>query len=232
MKQQARTLAIGLSLAALAVGGTAVWADQHMDGHHMGDHSGMMGDTNGDGTITRAEAQARAQQMFAMMDANKDGKLDQADRDARMNAMFDRLDTDKNGQISRAEFAAAHSGPGGMHEGMDHGAMGGSGMMDGPGHEGMMEHGRGHHGGSMGAGMMGPGMMMAMADANKDGAVTQAEFMAAAMQRFDRADANKDGKVTKEERRSAWQAMREQMRARMGTPAAPASPPPAAPATK
>jgi hypothetical protein len=88
-------------------------------------------------------------------------------------------------------------------------------MRDGAGHEGGMggerHHGRmGRHGGGMGM------MMMHMADANKDNAVSQAEFTAAALQRFDRADANKDGQVTKEERQAARTAMHSQMRQRMG----------------
>ena len=59
-----------------------------------------------------------------------------------------------------------------------------------------------------------------MADTDKDGAVTQAEFTAAALTGFDRLDANKDGQVTKKERQAARKAMREQWRAkRQGAPA-------------
>lgn len=159
--------------------------------------------TRGDGVSTRAEAQAKAQEHFARMDANKDGKLDQADRAAHRTAMFDRIDADKNGQISRGEFDAMHQ------RGPEAGDDRGSG-----------KHrwgGRGHHGGGM--------MMGRMADADRDGAVTQAEFTQAAMQRFDRADTNKDGTVTQEERRAARQAMHEQMREhwqnRADAPAAP-----------
>ena len=151
----------------------------------------------GDGVTTRAEAQAKAQARFTRMDANKDGKLDQADRAARRAAMFDRIDADKNGQISRAEFDA-------MHQRGPHAAKA-DGAERGPG-----KHrwgGRGHHRGGM-------KMMGRMADADKDGAVTQAEFTTAALQRFDRTDADKDGTVTKEERRAARQAMREQRRER------------------
>jgi hypothetical protein len=67
-------------------------------------------------------------------------------------------------------------------------------------------------------------MMGRMADANKDGAVSQAEFTQAALQRFDQADANKDGKVTRDERQAARRAMREHWQHRMGEPAAPATP--------
>lgn len=153
--------------------------------------------TRGDGVQTRAEVQTRTAERFARMDANKDGKLDQADREARRSAMFDRIDTDKNGQISRAEFSAKPQRPEGVAKGPD-----------GANADGGRKHhrwgGRGHHGGMM---------MGRMADANKDGAVTQAEFTAAALQRFDATDANKDGRVTKEERQAARKAMREQWQA-------------------
>ena len=69
---------------------------------------GKMGDADGNGVLTRAEAQAAATQMFAKMDANGDGKLDATDRAAKraeMQAkMFERLDANKDGNISRAEW--------------------------------------------------------------------------------------------------------------------------------
>lgn len=163
--------------------------------------------SRGDGVTTRAEAQTRSAAMFARMDANKDGKIDQGDREARRSAMFDRIDTDKNGQISRAEFSAKPQRP--------------EGIAKGPGGEGRKHHrwggrGRGHDGGMM---------MGRMADANKDGAVTQAEFTTAALQRFDATDANKDGTVTKEERQAHRKAMREQWQAKRDAakPATPAN---------
>jgi streptogramin lyase len=54
-------------------------------------------------------------------------------------------------------------------------------------------------------------MLMHMADADKDGSVTQAELASAALAHFDKTDANKDGQVTRDERRAARQQMREQM---------------------
>ena len=41
---------------------------------------GARGDADANGTLTRAEAQAHANEMFARMDANKDGRLDASDR--------------------------------------------------------------------------------------------------------------------------------------------------------
>ena len=173
---------------------------------------------NGDGTITRAEAQTQVAARFAKADANGDGVLNEADKTARMGRMFDTMDTDKNGSISRAEFTTAHSGMGmgmdhGEHKGMDHGKMGGDHKMGGPG--------MGGH--RMGMGGGGAGMMLKMADANNDGAVTRDEAMAAALKHFDAMDANKDGQVTKAERQAAMQKMGARMKAHGAMP----PPPPA-----
>ena len=64
---------IGLSLVALAAGGVAI--AQPMGGPGRDPMAGK--------TVTRAEAQTRAAEMFARMDANKDGKLDKAEWQAR-----------------------------------------------------------------------------------------------------------------------------------------------------
>lgn len=178
---------------------------------------GGKGDTDGHGTVSRAEAQAHATQMFARMDANKDGKIDPADRAAqhaeRQAKMFAAIDADSNGSISKAEWdqhgadraakraerGAKRADAGEAGEGKRHG-------MRGPGKRG------GHHGMR--------GGMMAKADTNGDKAISQAEFQTAALARFDASDANKDGQVTAEERqaqRGAWRAKR------AAPPAAPAS---------
>lgn len=177
-------LALAFSITALAIGGVALAEAPK---------TGGMGN---DRTVTRAEALERSGRMFERMDANKDGKLDAADREARRIAAFDRIDANKDGMVSRAEFSAPRQAMGGERQGMGN-------------HQGMRGHGmRGHgmHGG-MGRGMM----MMRMADANRDGAVTQAEFTAAATTRFDRTDSNRDGQITPAERQAARAAMRERM---------------------
>lgn len=175
-------LLTGLALS-IAAGGAAYAVENQMD------------------TVTRAEAQTKAGERFARMDANKDGKLDAADRTARQAAMFDMIDTNKDGQISRAEFDAHRAA-----------------RMDGdrPDRPDMDGHDKDRKGDRMGHGRrrgdrMGmDGMRMgAMADANKDGAVTQAEFVAAALSRFDRADTDKNGSLTTTERRAARTAMRQ-----------------------
>ena len=197
-----KKVTLALTAAALVVGTTtagAVYAGQHGGMH--GKHA-MMADPFGDATITRADAQAKAAEMFAKHDLNRDGKLDPADRAVRIAEHFDKMDTNHDGTISKQEFITAHE-----HEG--HG---------GPDHDG-------HGPGAMGSGKMGHGMMqhgMKAMDANGDRTITRDEFIGGALKRFDEADANRDGKLTKEERRTAMRAQMHERRAAMhGAMAAP-----------
>jgi Ca2+-binding EF-hand superfamily protein len=178
-----------------------------------------MGDANKDGVLTRAEAEAHAKAMFVKLDVNKDGKLDQADRAARhaekRAQMFDRLDVNKDGSISKAEWDQADAAR--QAKRAEWKAKRGE-RAGAPGNGAERHAMRGHHGGKRGGhgGHGGPGGWM-KADANGDKAISQAEFVAGALARFDRMDANKDGKVTAEER----QAMRQTMRDKRGAPPAP-----------
>lgn len=137
-------------------------------------------DPLGDKTVTRAEFIARHGEMFDKMDTNRDGKLDSADRAAHMAQRFDTADADNNGSLSRDEFGAAHA----------RGPKGNDTARDGK----RMRHGGGH-----GMGIM----MIRMADTNKDGSVTRAEFLAGASQHFGMIDANKDGALSAAERKAA-----------------------------
>jgi len=174
------------------------------------------GGADRDAVQTRADAQAKAAQMFARMDANKDGKLDAADRAAqhaeRQAEMFASLDADGNGSISKAEWDKH-----GADRAAKRAERGEKRADAGEAGEGKRHHGmRGGHGKRGGH----RGMMMGKADTNGDKAVSQAEFQTAALARFDAADANKDGQVTPEERqaqRGAWRAKRG------AAPAAPAN---------
>ena len=85
---------------------------KRMGGMHGGKGMAQM-DTDGDGRISRAEAQAAASRFaerFDAMDANKDGYLDRSDMQARMAerraAFFAAADANKDGHLSREEFAA------------------------------------------------------------------------------------------------------------------------------
>jgi Ca2+-binding EF-hand superfamily protein len=140
------------------------------------------------GDVTRAQAQATAAEHFAKMDANGDGKLDTADRAARQAKVFDRIDADGNGAISREEFAAMHG------QGGERGQrMGG-------------EHKRGHR--AMRGGFGGRMGLAKAADANNDGAISQAEFTAGALKMFDALDTDKNGTVTQAERQASREAMK------------------------
>lgn len=201
-----KTLIAGAALAAMLSGTIAI--AQPAPGKMRGP------DANQDGVITQAEVRTQAQTMFARMDVNKDGKIDKADREARMAERFKKLDTDGSGEVSLAEMTAAReareakraermsmraeAGKG------EPGARQGGKWRGGPG-KGM----RGGHGGGMRGGMM-------RMDANKDGAITLAEFEAGALERFKRQDTNNDGQVTKAEREAAREAMKQRWQEKRG----------------
>lgn len=161
------------------------------------------------GPTTRVELQQKLDQKFAEIDTNKDGAITKAEADAHRETMkkkwaekrterraerFSAMDADKNGQISKSEYDAA---------GAARAQKWADARKDSEGRRGMMRH----HG--MGHGMK-HGDMFARLDANTDGKVTKAEFSAKPLAMFDKADANKDGTVTPEERKAAWEQMRSQ----------------------
>lgn len=149
-------------------------------------------DLNGDGIVTRAEATAAADTMFARVDKNRDGKISADERPGRRGAMagdmtqqqfrerflqrFDRADANKDGRLDQSERQNMGTKRGDRRGGMAH------------------RGGAGHRGGM--------GMMM-HADANRDGILTKAEALAAAGAMFDRVDSNKDGRVDQAERDAA-----------------------------
>jgi hypothetical protein len=64
-------------------------------------------DGNGDGTITKAEAQSALEEQFQRMDADHNGVLSKEEFvNARM-AVIERLDSDGDGQITRSELRSA-----------------------------------------------------------------------------------------------------------------------------
>lgn len=226
------TVAVG----SLFVGGLAAshlaFAQPGADGAGPGGPRGgglmMMADANKDGSLTKAELTAALEARFARMDVDRDGKLTQADRDAmrqqRLDERFAALDTDKNGQISKAEFTAGHQAR--MDRRDEAGKPGGPDARPDAGPDGGRHFGgRAHRGPGHGMGPGGPGGFGGRGDADKDGAVTKAEFMAGPLAMFDKADTNKDGTVTADEMKAARQAMRAEWKGDRGDRGGPPPPP-------
>ncbi|MEQ9314901.1 MAG: EF-hand domain-containing protein [Henriciella sp.] len=110
-----------LALAAIIAGGTTLgvaglaFADHHEDGDYKSRMIEKL-DTNGDGAISKAEADAAKAARFAEADANGDGGLTMAELEAFHEAererrreemkqrMFARADANSDGVISIDEF--------------------------------------------------------------------------------------------------------------------------------
>lgn len=188
-------------------------------------------------SVTRAEVGQKVQQHFAKLDTDRDGFITKAEADAgkqmrrssrdqrmekRGGAIFDRLDTNKDGVVTRAEaepfFASrqvdiAHSGPGDAKPRRNWDALISrhDANKDGAISRAEFEAGRAQHAQKMaqrrpGAGMHRTGLGGAMferADADRDGRVSLAEATAAATAHFDAADTDRDGIVSRSEMRQA-----------------------------
>ncbi len=160
---------------------------------------------------TRAQVQAKIAEHFAKLDTNRDGSLTKAEADAARQAFrsqrgerraerredwrenaFARFDSNRDGSISRAEWDAASAQRTQRVAARDR---------DGDGQRDGRQFGRG---GGMGGFS---GHMFEMADANRDGRVTLQEAQAAALRHFDMADVNHDGQITPDERKQMRQRM-------------------------
>lgn len=133
-------------------------------------------DTNGDGAISREEANAFHAQRFAETDLNGDGV------------------------ITQDEMASMRSQKMGPRDGRP-GPRGMDGMK--AGHHGMKgKHGGGHHDGRRGDATAHLQRLLEMMDTDGSGAVSQEELLA----RFNELDTNKDGVVTVAEARDGLRA--------------------------
>jgi hypothetical protein len=118
-----RTLLFAALLGTFAVAGAVAAHDHgparqgagHGAGHGQGGHWMLKRmDADGDGIVTRAEAEAYRLARIAEMDADGDGYVTfeemqayrEAQREKRARARFDRLDADGDGRVSVEELAA------------------------------------------------------------------------------------------------------------------------------
>jgi hypothetical protein len=164
---------------------------------------------------TRAEVQSKIARHFAKLDTNRDGSLTKAEADAARQAMrsqrgerraerredrrenaFERFDANRDGAISRAEWDAASAQREQRMAARDR---------DGDGRRDGRKRGRG------GMGALG-GHMFVMADGNSDGRLTLQEAQAAALRHFDMADVNRDWQITPDERKQMRRRMRAEHR--------------------
>lgn len=191
---------IAAALSATTIAGAAI-AQSPAPANNAAPRGMTAADANGDGIITRAEATAAADAMFARMDKNCDGKLSADERPGRRGAeagditqqqfrerflqRFDRADANKDGRLDQTERQNMWGKRGDRRGGMAH---------------------RGSEGSRGGMGMM------MHSDANRDGVLTRAEAVAAATAMFDRVDTNKDGRIDQAERDAA----RAQMKGKWG----------------
>lgn len=95
-----------LALSVLAFASPA-WAQQQQRGQAL--EQFMQLDTDGNGSVSRAEAERGRAAMFARLDANRDGALSEAERASggRSAQALSRADSNGDGAISRAEAMAA-----------------------------------------------------------------------------------------------------------------------------
>jgi Ca2+-binding EF-hand superfamily protein len=254
-----KRLMLGGAVGALALAFGGIAAATAQDGGASADMPGPGGrggpmmlermftdaDTDGNGEVSRAEAEAAAIARFARMDRNGDGRFDEADRAARKDAaedrrerLFTRLDSDKDGVVTRAEADAAAAAAGGdaggrrgtmlarLFERADtnrDGRLTEAEFAAAPAGRRGMGRRMGGGGGGMGegvsAGMGGSGAMMRQADTNGDGVLTREESVAGALRLFDRIDRDGNGSISAAEREAAmtaFAAMRDRLQGRRG----------------
>ena len=111
-------LFVAMSLGVAAAADKADRAFQRMDANSDGVISQSEFDENraqrfarwdrdGDGSVTKEEAQRKVNRRFDRMDANSDGIVQQSEFVAIGQERFERMDGDGNGQITNEEFKQA-----------------------------------------------------------------------------------------------------------------------------
>lgn len=161
-------------------------------------------DSNGDGIVTKAEADAAAQARFAKMDINGDGVLNKADGDARAKARFAKMDANGDGVLSEEEFLAVREA---RLEKREERKAKRKDRKAKRAEKGNKRAGK-KRGGRKGRVVR----LLKRADSNNDQSISRDEFIAFSDTRFAKVDSNSDGQITKEERKANHQARRNQRR--------------------
>lgn len=198
-----KVLIAAVSFAALAgIAGVAV--AQQGEAPRERSSGLFQADANSDGTVTRAELDANSASRFRTLDANSDGQLTREEmragrergdgehggrgrhgRGGHRGMHMERADANNDGNITRDEFLA---GPTQMFARMDANSDGVISANERPQ--------RGERGER---GQRGDRPERPRLDSDNNGQISQAEFAAMNVARFERIDANHDGRVTRDE---------------------------------
>ena len=209
--------ALGLSGAALAL------ASSYNDGKP---HALEQADADGNGEITRAEAQAQSVQNFAKLDVNADGQITAEDRAAARALRFTEADSDGNGELSAEEMAARQAlrdaerteRRAALRErkfaALDKDGSGGLSQAELEAGDAMRAQKRSKRYDRRGKGERSM-RLIGRADANGDKAVTLEEFEQSEEARFARLDTDQSGTISAAELDAARQARLEKRSARL-----------------
>lgn len=149
----------------------------------------------------------RGMPMMEKVDTDKDGAVSMSEADAAAKARFEAMDENKDGALSADEFGKVPPPP---HDGMRKDDMG----KGEKGPDGEQDARRGGGRGE-GLGLMREKRFESM-DADKNGSVSQDEFLAGAKKRHEMMDTNKDGTISKEEMQARREKMKERWQDRKG----------------
>ncbi len=160
-------------------------------------------------SVTRAETQAKVQAMFARADSNRDGFVAQAEAQALAGQgrgkLFERFDSNRDGSVTRAEAEAVAARADGRRGRQPHSGLfarldaNGDGIITRAEFDARAADRAKRMQGVRGAVAA---RMFARLDSDRDGRLTAAEVTARSLARFDRIDLNRDGTLTPEERRA------------------------------